>query len=293
MKKLITKGMRVSDLLKAYPEALEVLVRFHDHFKMLRRAPLRKTLTKLVTLEQAARIAGIDPQALLLALNEAVGLKEEYLRSLPVAEKAPLLRQSLQPSSSERPAALQTLSSEQEVFLDVRPEIERGEEPFVRIMSAARGLKEDQVLHLVNVFEPIPLYSVLGEKGFTHWTMFDGEAYHIYFYSEVQSPKSKVRHETASVSSELDQGFTPSQPDRRCNVQLVIDVRGLEPPEPMIRILEALPQITPGSTLLVHHHREPLLLYEKLDSQGFAHRVEKVAEDYYRIWITRAMSNEQ
>ncbi|MBI5379838.1 MAG: DUF2249 domain-containing protein [Nitrospirae bacterium] len=68
---------------------------------------------------------------------------------------------------------------------------------------------------------------------------------------------------------------------------MVIDVRGLEPPEPMIRILEALPQIAPGGTLLVHHHREPLLLYEKLESQGFAHRTEKVEEDYYRIRITR------
>lgn len=49
-----------------------------------------------------------------------------------------------------------------------------------------------------------------------------------------------------------------------------IDNRGLEPPQPMVRILEALPNLGPGDRLVVQMDREPLLLYPELERRGFA-----------------------
>ena len=54
--------------------------------------------------------------------------------------------------------------------VDVRENIQRGEEPFDRIMQAVAGLTDDQELVVINVFEPVPLYGVLAGQGFTHET---------------------------------------------------------------------------------------------------------------------------
>lgn len=55
-------------------------------------------------------------------------------------------------------------------ILDVRPELERGDEPFVRIMEAAEATQAGETLTVIAPFEPVPLYGVLGARGFTHET---------------------------------------------------------------------------------------------------------------------------
>lgn len=54
--------------------------------------------------------------------------------------------------------------------LDVRPELEQGGEPFVHIMEAASAIKPGGTLVIIAPFEPVPLYDVLGARGFTHET---------------------------------------------------------------------------------------------------------------------------
>lgn len=54
--------------------------------------------------------------------------------------------------------------------LDVRPTLERGDEPFVEIMAAAARVPLGESLVLIAPFEPAPLYGVLGGQGFSHAT---------------------------------------------------------------------------------------------------------------------------
>lgn len=54
------------------------------------------------------------------------------------------------------------------VHLDVRPLHQRGEEPFPAIMAAVADLGPGDSLVLINSFEPRPLYTVLGRRGFSH-----------------------------------------------------------------------------------------------------------------------------
>ena len=54
-----------------------------------------------------------------------------------------------------------------EVVLDVRPMLARGEEPFGKIMEAVAGL-DGRALLLVASFEPTPLLGVLSSQGFTY-----------------------------------------------------------------------------------------------------------------------------
>jgi tRNA 2-thiouridine synthesizing protein A len=67
----------------------------------------------------------------------------------------------------------------------------------------------------------------------------------------------------------------------------VIDVRGLPPPEPMVRILEELKELQPGQRLEVLHERRPMFLYPQLDDRGFSHATDEPEPGVIRIVIQR------
>ncbi|HMW56614.1 MAG: DUF2249 domain-containing protein [Accumulibacter sp.] len=56
----------------------------------------------------------------------------------------------------------------------------------------------------------------------------------------------------------------------RVDADIVIDARGLEPPEPMVRSMEALGQLGSAQKLLVLLPREPYPLYRALEINGFS-----------------------
>ncbi|OGA15962.1 MAG: hypothetical protein A3I63_10455 [Betaproteobacteria bacterium RIFCSPLOWO2_02_FULL_66_14] len=66
-----------------------------------------------------------------------------------------------------------------------------------------------------------------------------------------------------------------------------LDVRGLEPPEPFLRIMQALSG-APDRPLRVLIHREPLPLYDVLAEQGFDHRTRRLEDGGFEIVIERA-----
>ncbi len=48
-----------------------------------------------------------------------------------------------------------------------------------------------------------------------------------------------------------------------------IDVRGLPAPEPLVAILELVGSIRDGSVVIVHHDRDPQMLYPELAELGW------------------------
>jgi len=48
-----------------------------------------------------------------------------------------------------------------------------------------------------------------------------------------------------------------------------IDVRGLPPPEPLVAILQLVATIHDDTPVLVHHDRDPVLLYQELAQVGW------------------------
>lgn len=55
-------------------------------------------------------------------------------------------------------------------LLDVRPDLARGEEPFSKIMSAARAIPPGGRLVVLAPFDPMPLHGVLAKMGFSSAT---------------------------------------------------------------------------------------------------------------------------
>ncbi len=160
-----------------------------------------------------------------------------------------------------------------EHVLDVRPILAKGGDPFRLIMRTAGELGSGEALHLVVAFDPIPLYAVLANQGFAHRTEMREGVYHVWFWREGRPERPPVQPfaERAGLKEPVE-----------------IDVRELEPPQPMIAILEKLAELGEGAQLLVRHHREPVLLYEKLAARGYAARTSKRGEGDYIVHVAPA-----
>lgn len=165
------------------------------------------------------------------------------------------------------------MNTEKIVELDVRPILASGKDPFMDIMGKVKELKNGETLMIINTFEPVPLYTVLGKKGFGHKSVNENGEWKIYFFKE-------------SNSSAEEEVSGNSKPEFNEEI-FELDVRNLEPPEPMVKILETLPKLSDDTILLVHHHREPLMLYDKLIERGYNAVANKIEDNYYKIVITK------
>lgn len=68
---------------------------------------------------------------------------------------------------------------------------------------------------------------------------------------------------------------------------MIIDNRGLEPPQPMMRSLKALDRIKSGESLSIINDRRPMFLYEELDDRGYLHETETQEDGSFKITITK------
>lgn len=69
--------------------------------------------------------------------------------------------------------------------LDVRQLMAQGQEPFDTIMGVVGELEPGEGLELTAPLEPIPLYQVLGARGFAHQTEdLGGGDYRVVFRPE-------------------------------------------------------------------------------------------------------------
>lgn len=67
-----------------------------------------------------------------------------------------------------------------------------------------------------------------------------------------------------------------------------VDARGLEPPEPMIRILEALESLPPAAELCARTDRRPVHLLPHLAERGFAGDTKEQTDGSYVTHIRRS-----
>lgn len=266
----ITADWKISDVLQVHPELLDVLVESSPHFSKLRNPLLRKVQSRLVTVGQAAGIAGIETDALVKRLNIAAGIDTPEPQSPTIDETAAL--------GPEPPWVGSATIAEE---LDVRPFQQRGEEPFSAIMAAIRNVPRGQVLRLRNTFEPVPLYAVLGQRGFEHWTRELAEDdWEILFFNSGAS--HAPRPEGAQPAPQAAR-TTWDEP----TATLTIDVSELVPPEPLVRILTALEELPDGAVLLVHHVRRPMHLYPRLDELGYRHETRELGPNRIEVMIEK------
>ena len=78
------------------------------------------------------------------------------------------------------------------------------------------------------------------------------------------------------------------------SAEQLVDVRGLELPEPLLRALAALDGLGSGEYLHLLSHRDPVLLYPLLAQQGFlCESVERAGVIHVLIWRAGDTAAEQ
>ncbi len=120
--------------------------------------------------------------------------------------------------------------------LDVRPLLAAGQPPIDAILGAVAVLPPGAALRLRAPFEPQPLYAKLAGLGFDHVAARDNDG----SFSVLFSPKT-----------------------------IHLDLRLLEPPEPMQRTLESAAILAPRARIVSRTRFRPVHLLAMLAEQGF------------------------
>lgn len=265
----VARTDRVSDVLARDEHLVEIFVRHAAHFAKLRNPTMRRVMARLVTVDQAARIAGVPVHALLRDLNDALHLTPES-GDLAGADRDP--RVGVDDEHDLRPDALAVIE------LDLREDMRAGREPFSRIMSAVAALGEAEALVLRTIFEPVPLFALLAKRGFAHESARHADDDWIVSFW-------RARHDLAAAAAVEPpaEGGLPGAPERPT---VRLDVRGLEPPEPLVRTLAALDALPNGHQLVHVNVRVPQLLLPMLAERGLACEIDESHADQVlvRIW---------
>lgn len=306
----VTPDERVSDVLARDESLLAVFERQAPPLGKLRIRAMRRVMARLVTVEQAARMAGVSAAKLTRALNEALGIPQALMDAdtiHPTATGATVADTSWQHhaaasggpanafgsgASGMVPRAVHAEPrtrppSARVVELDVREDLRAGREPFSRIMAAVAALGEHHVLHLRATFEPVPLVAVLAKRGFaceTHEHAADD--WSAWFWRPESGEPGAASKQEQGAATALAEAL-PHIPDDAARGDIVwLDVRGLEPPEPLVRTLAALEMLPAGHTLVQVNLRVPQFLFPLLAERGFSCALDDSAADrvLVRIW---------
>lgn len=142
---------KVGALLEAYPGIEEQLIAWVPAFTKLKNPVLRKTVARVVTLEQAAKIGGIGIRDLVCKLREAVG---QEAGEVTVAEA---------PASGEPPAWLR--EERVRFHIDADAILKTGGHPMGKVRERVAELEAGEMVCLASSFHPQPLIDMMRRGG--------------------------------------------------------------------------------------------------------------------------------
>lgn len=255
----------VADAIRSDPAVVDRLVALDPVFAKLRNPVLRKVMARLVRFRDAAKVAGVPLEAIMAAVNgEAQPASSEKSEAPSDAGPAPGWMASVDPEAA--------------AHLDVRPILAAGDEPLGAVMRAAAAVPEGGVLLLEAPFDPVPLRRVLVRKGFvSHAEPLGPEHWRVTFLRD-----ASMAAEDADLETDDTGAAVWNEPDG-----LHVDVRGLEPPQPMRAIVALIEDSGTGDTVTVHHEREPVFLYPELAERGWSHAIVAGEPGEVRLRLTR------
>ena len=165
--------------------------------------------------------------------------------------------------------------------LDVRDDLRSGRRPLRRILDAVGALTAAEDLRLYATFEPVPLYALMRLRGFAHTARrLPAGDWEIHFTRTADRSRGKAASAPPTPPPAAADAAVPEPAN-----WIELDNRGLEPPEPMMRTLQALDALEPGQGLEIHNDRRPAFLYPHLDERGLRHQTRDEADGSARVRI--------
>lgn len=148
----ITPETKVGALLEAYPAVEDRLIEWVPAFARLKNPILRKTVAKVATLEQAARVGGVGVRELVRKLREATGQPDLEI----LADGAP-----------EDAAPPAWLREDRVCFeIDADAMLSGGVHPIGKVRQCAAELAPGEMVRLSSGFRPVPLIETMRRGGF-------------------------------------------------------------------------------------------------------------------------------
>lgn len=263
----ISPNTKIAHLIAGHPDALEAIVSIHPRFSKLRNPLLRKLMAARTTIGMASKIAGCSFSDFTAKLKP-LGFTVNHSENVTVAQEP-------------EPSWLSEAEPKNIVELDVRPVLESGKDPLRLIIEKMNGLQPHEILCVLNSFEPTPLISLLANKGYESYVVFEGELCKTYFNASTESSVPSVS--LPEISDGWEERFNFYK-----NNLVEIDVRQLAMPMPMVRVLETLATLPQGKALLVHHRKVPAFLLPELGDRKFSYLINEFAPDKVDILIYKS-----
>lgn len=154
---IITPKAKIGDILSSYPELEEILIDLSPAFKKLKNPVLRKTVGKVATLQQAAKIGNISVDTIVNALRKEVGQNEISISNNDSANSQEI------PDWFDESKIKQTLNA--------IPIINAGENPMDKIFDSLNKIGNGEILLLITPFVPAPILDILEKKNFGIYTL--------------------------------------------------------------------------------------------------------------------------
>lgn len=163
--------------------------------------------------------------------------------------------------------------------MDVRPVLANGEDPFALVVAHSSGVADGGTMVIDAPFNPSPLRKALAGRGFSSYARKLAEGHWRVFFRK-DGAADWERHAEVGV---LPEGAFIWEEDDGIH----IDVRKLQPPQPMLAVLRVLEAEDGARQVIVHHERMPHFLLPELAERGWA--VARAAEEFanVRLWLER------
>jgi uncharacterized protein (DUF2249 family) len=266
----INANTKIAHLLKAHPEALEVIIGINQKFATLRDPELRREIARRTTIAMAAEMVGFQIDDFFNKLKP-LGFEIDTDTKPTVDEK------------KELPSFISTRSKNQIIDFDVRELLASGHDPLTLILDKIKSVQDGEALKIINTFQPVPLMRMLEKQGFDVFTdVQSNDLVETYFYRKSDKTTVEVKAKDGA-----DSGWDKVM-QRFIDKLVTVDVRELEMPQPMITILEELDKLPTDKALYVYHKRIPVFLLPELSDRKFDYRIKEMSEGQVRLLIFRS-----
>jgi hypothetical protein len=266
---------RLQAVFKRDERLIDIIASHSPQLARLRHSPMRRVMASVTTVAQAARLCRMPADALVRDLNRAIGIDAGS--------------ETADPAPAEIIADTRIPAFGSVMELDVREELSRGGEPFSRIMAAVAALGADEALHLRAPFEPVPLFGVMQKRGFEHRTeRHADDDWSVWFFRDATASGDAATAQPEPRASSAAPDATDTDTDAPTRPEVWLDVRDLEPPEPLVRTLEALESLPPDAMLVQVNARIPQFLLPILRERGFHFTIDELRPDEVQVRIWRA-----
>ena len=147
----ITPDTRIGKILENYPESDKILMKMSPAFSKLSNPVLRKTVAKVATIRQIAKVGSLSVNTIINTLHKELGINhsvqinetEDKQKSMNWVDKNKIVK-----------------------TLDARPLLENGGHPISHVQEEIKKLQKDEIYLLITPFNPAPLLEAVEKQGF-------------------------------------------------------------------------------------------------------------------------------